>query len=81
MEELEKYKVIQIKCRNTVKSKTIGNEEVTLLIGKKIYHAKLLLPKLQTLTVVDERGIIRSFGYKGTPWDKDKSFKELFEQV
>lgn len=73
--------MIDIKCKNTVKSKTNGNEEVTLLIGGKIYHAKLLLPKLQSIIVVDERGIIRNFGYKGTPWDKDKSFKELFEQV
>ncbi len=80
MEELEKYKVIQIKCKSTAKAKN-GNEEVTILIGGKIYHAKLLLPRLQTLTVVDERGGIRSFGYKGMPWDKDKSFKELFEQV
>ena len=33
------------------------------------------------LTLRDNKGIIRSFGGKGTPWHKDKRFAENFKQV
>jgi hypothetical protein len=73
----QEFKVVKIKCKKAMKS---GSGEM-LLIGKKIYYGNVLLPKLQTLTMKDEKGNIRTFGYKGTPYNKDKTFTEIFEQV